>query len=145
MVGIGPLLSSGLKENPSHSSCQTSIAANSLIKVGIETDRMGRPITDIVVDSIGEITELLVIAGFKVSQEGASIIQGKEILQQILVNQIPIPFNRIRDTQILLFYRLQPHLLGNLIGELFQCRILLLVRVQRAITITGSPRDKNLG
>lgn len=145
MVGIGPLLSSGLKENPSHSSCQTSIAANSLIKVGIETDRMGRPITDIVVDSIGEITELLVIAGFKVSQEGASIIQGKEILQQILVNQIPIPFNRIRDTQILLFYRLQPHLLGNLIGKLFQRRILLLVRVQRAITITGSPSDKNLG
>lgn len=145
MVGIGPLLSSGLKENPSHSSCQTSIAANSLIKVGIETDRMGRPITDIVVDSIGEITELLVIAGFKVSQEWASIIQGKEILQQILVNQIPIPFNRIRDTQILLFYRLQPHLLGNLFGELFQCRILLLVRVQRAITITGSPSDKNLG
>lgn len=139
MVGIGPLLSSGLKENPSHSSCQTSIAANSLIKVGIETDRMGRPITDIVVDSIGEITELLVIAGFKVSQEGASIIQGKEILQQILVNQIPIPFNCIRDTQILLFYRLQPHLLGNLIGKLFQRRILLLVRVQRAITITGSP------
>lgn len=91
MVGIGPLLSSGLKEDPSHSSCQTSIAANSLIKVGIETDRMGRPITDIVVDSIGEITELLVIAGFKVSQEGPASSKAKRSFNRFLSTRYPYP------------------------------------------------------